>query len=173
MWKHRWLTNTRFCKAHLARQVPEEILTEIVFLDIIYTALNILCKSSDTNQSSILNINSYTLSYTQILANELINTYSLAATSSLHQALWDCIFFVETEVVSTKRKKKKKKEAAPRSQLLAVTKWTLLQAYVRKKKSTRFWQFASFHPLTPSLSATMSPRLQSNNYCSTFTRMLG
>lgn len=135
MWKHRWLTNTRFCKAHLARQVPEEILTEIVFLDIIYTALNILCKSSDTNQSSILNINSYTLSYTQILANELINTYSLAATSSLHQALWDCIFFVETEVVSTKRKKK---EAAPRSQLLAVTKWTLLQAYVRKKNLPDF-----------------------------------
>lgn len=94
MWKHRWLTNTRFCIAHLARQVPEEILTEIVFLDIIYTALNILCKSSDTNQSSILNINSYTLSYTQILANELINTYSLAATSSLHQAPWDCIFFL-------------------------------------------------------------------------------
>lgn len=170
MWKHRWLTNMRFCKAHLARQVPEEILTEIVFLDIIYTALNILCKSSDTNQSSILNINSYTLSYTQILANELINTYSLAATSSLHQALWDCIFFCwNWSSFDQKEKKGSSAEVATS----CCHKMNTAASLCSQKKSTRFWQFASFHPLTPSLSATISPRLQSNSYCSTFIRTLG
>lgn len=75
MQKHPWLTNMHFCNAHLARQVPVEILTEILFLDITYTALNMLCKPFKTNQSNILNINSYALSDTLILANELIKTH--------------------------------------------------------------------------------------------------
>lgn len=135
--------------------MPEEILTEIVFLDIIYTALNILCKSADTNQSSILNINSYTLSYTQILANELINTYTLAATSSLHQSLWDCIFFFCWNWSSLDQKKKR--EAAPRSQLLAVTKWTLLQAYVRKK----IYQILTVCFFSPTYSKPVSYHISS------------
>jgi len=57
-------------------------------------------------------------------------------------------------------------------QPVAVTKWALLQASAHKK-STKFWQFASFHPLTPVLSATIHLWLQSNSYPSTSTKTPG
>ena len=120
-----------FCNVDLARQVPMEILTEILFLDITYTALNMLCKWFKTNQSDILSINSYALSDTLILANELNKGSQVWIPPQLYTETFGTAF-VYWNAISLDQKKKG--EAALRSQPVAVTKRTLLQADVHTRK---------------------------------------
>jgi len=97
--KHPQLTNMHFCNACLAQQVPVEILTEILFLGITYTGLNRLCKPFKTNQSSILNINSYALSDTPVFANELIKTHTFGYHLKFTPKPLGLHLFIEMQVV--------------------------------------------------------------------------
>lgn len=76
-----------------------EILTEIWFLGITYTALNMLCKSFKTNQSYILTINSYTLSDTLVLANELVKIHKFGYHLKFTPKPLGLHLFIEMQVV--------------------------------------------------------------------------